>query len=336
MKKQQSIFTAELGRQFRSAAKDGVLIVNHKNGVIYASNGFFAVILTADEYDRFVRPVTNRAPGNFRIKRGDFLDGEQNVLDIPGIFKSALANKAMAGLRALPLTVTDSQGRKIVFLHNPDNGEIHVFNAAYTGIFSGCLFEIAAPLSPAIVLHLDDGASIDQARVVGLVLPVNPNANAAAVRAAHAYCNNDAPQASNDNALHAELDKANARAKQAEQRATLDRKAAAQKIAELEKANAALRAALASAAPAAATQQPAEQPQAASASPAAQPAAPTTAQAIADKLASLPGVTATIKGAQTAVPIVWLTGSVKRHRAAIEQAGGKWSNKRAAYYIRCA
>lgn len=329
MKKQQSIFTAELGRQFRSAAKDGVLIVNHKNGVIYAANGYFAVILTADEYDRFVRPVTNRAPGNFRIKRGDFLEGKENVLDIPGVFKSALANKEMAGLRALPLTATDPQGHKIAFLHSPESGEIHVFNAAYTGIFSGCLFESAKPLSPAIVLHLDDGASIDQARVVGLVLPINPNANAAAVRAAYAYCHNDAPQAANDATLRAELDKATARAKQAEQRAALDRKAAAQKIAELEKANATLRAALASAAPVAPTQQPAEQPQAAS-------AAPTTAQTIADKLATLPGITATIKGAQTAVPIVWLTGSVKRHRAAIEQAGGKWSNKRAAYYIRCA
>ena len=324
MKKQQSIFTAELGRQFRSAAKDGILIVNHKNGVIYASNGFFAVILTADEYDRFVRPVTNRAPGNFRIKRGDFLEGEKNVLDISGVFKSALSNKAeMHALFALPLTVTDPQCRKIAFLHNPDNGEIHVFNAAYTGVFSGCLFEIAAPLSPAIVLHLDDGASIDQARVVGLVLPINPNANAAAVRAAYAYCHNDAPQTSNDATLRAELAKANARAEQAEQRAALDRKAAAQKITELEKANAALRTA---------AQRPTEQPQAASASP----AAPTTAQTIADKLAALPGVTATIKGAQTAVPIVWLTGSVKRHRASIEQAGGKWSNKRAAYYIRCA
>lgn len=329
MKKQQSIFTAELGRQFRSAAKDGVLIVNHKNGVIYAANGYFAVILTADEYDRFVRPVTNRAPGNFRIKRGDFLEGKENVLDIPGVFKSALANKEMAVLRALPLTATDPQGRKIAFLHNPESGEIHVFNAAYTGIFSGCLFESAKPLSPAIVLHLDDGASIDQARVVGLVLPINPNANAAAVRAAYAYCHNDAPQAASDATLRAELDNANARAKQAEQRAALDRKAAAQKITELEKANAALRAALASASPVAPTQQPAEQPQAAS-------AAPTTAQTIADKLATLPGITATIKGAQTAVPIVWLTGSVKRHRAAIEQAGGKWSNKRAAYYIRCA
>ena len=329
MKKQQSIFTAELGRQFRSAAKDGVLIVNHKNGVIYAANGYFAVILTADEYDRFVRPVTNRAPGNFRIKRGDFLEGKENVLDIPGVFKSALANKEMAVLRALPLTATDPQGRKIAFLHNPESGEIHVFNAAYTGIFSGCLFESAKPLSPAIVLHLDDGASIDQARVVGLVLPINPNTNAAAVRAAYAYCHNNAPPAANDATLHAELDNATARAKQAEQRAALDRKAAAQKITELEKANATLRAALASASPVAPTQQPAEQPQAAS-------AAPTTAQTIADKLATLPGITATIKGAQTAVPIVWLTGSVKRHRAAIEQAGGKWSNKRAAYYIRCA
>lgn len=48
------------------------------------------------------------------------------------------------------------------------------------------------------------------------------------------------------------------------------------------------------------------------------------------------GVTTTIKGAQTAAPVVWLAGDTTTHAKAIEAAGGKWSNKKAAYYVRVA
>lgn len=327
MKKQQSIFTAELTRQLRLARKNSSLIINNHNGVIYAASGYFAAIVTADEYDRFVRPVTNRDPGTYRLRGDDLNDAPASVLDVSQVVKSALEqNKGCDPLTPCPLSLDDPHGRLCLY-RNDSTGNTHAFQASYTAIFSGCTLIAASPLTPAIVLY--------NGNPVGLVMPVKLNTDkptiGSTVRAIRAFYN-DAPAttpAADTAALRAELDKANARAKQAEQRAALDRKAAAQKITELEKANATLRAALASAAPVAPTQQPAEQPQAAS-------AAPTTAQTIADKLAALPGITATIKGAQTAVPIVWLTGSVKRHRAAIEKAGGKWSAKRAAYYVRCA
>ena len=97
--------------------------------------------------------------------------------------------------------------------------------------------------------------------------------------------------------------------------------------AELEKALESLRSALATAA----TTAPAPAP-----TPTTPPALICDPKAVADKLAALPGVTTTIKGAKSSVPIVWLSGNVKAHRAAIEKAGGKWSTKRAAYYVRCA
>ena len=58
------------------------------------------------------------------------------------------------------------------------------------------------------------------------------------------------------------------------------------------------------------------------------------AAALVEKLSALDGITATIKGAQTAAPVVWLTGKVNRHKKKIETMGGKWSAKRSAWYFK--
>ena len=60
------------------------------------------------------------------------------------------------------------------------------------------------------------------------------------------------------------------------------------------------------------------------------------AAALLEKLTALDGITATIKGAQTAAPVVWLTGEAAAHREKIEAMGGKWSAKRSAWYFKVA
>ena len=55
-----------------------------------------------------------------------------------------------------------------------------------------------------------------------------------------------------------------------------------------------------------------------------------------ETLAALDGITATVKGAQTAAPVVWLTGEADAHKEKIEAMGGKWSNKRGAWYFKIA
>ena len=47
-------------------------------------------------------------------------------------------------------------------------------------------------------------------------------------------------------------------------------------------------------------------------------------------------MTTTIKGAQTAAPVIWLAGNTQEHAEAIKAAGGKWSNKKSAFYVRVA
>jgi uncharacterized protein YlxW (UPF0749 family) len=60
------------------------------------------------------------------------------------------------------------------------------------------------------------------------------------------------------------------------------------------------------------------------------------AQAIASKFQAVEGMTVTIKGAQTASPVIWITGNTKPHAEEIKAAGGRWSAKKSAYYFHVA
>ena len=60
------------------------------------------------------------------------------------------------------------------------------------------------------------------------------------------------------------------------------------------------------------------------------------AAAVLAALESLDGITATVKGAQTSAPVVWIGGTVEAHKTTLEKLGAKWSGKRAAYYIQAA
>lgn len=81
----------------------------------------------------------------------------------------------------------------------------------------------------------------------------------------------------------------------------------------------------------------AEQHETKSEQPAAETVEPkTAAEIIAARWAEVDGLTATIKGAATAAPVVWLSGDTKPHAKAIEADGGKWSGKKNAYYFRVA
>ena len=60
------------------------------------------------------------------------------------------------------------------------------------------------------------------------------------------------------------------------------------------------------------------------------------AAAVLVALESLEGITATVKGAQTSAPVVWIGGNAEAHKTALEKLGAKWSNKRSAYYIQAA
>ena len=166
-----------------------------------------------------------------------------------------------------------------------------------------------AALTPSATLRATGAISAAVAYVGGeplaLVLPIKPEPKAArAVKAYFAECDNDAT---------AEADKLRAELAQAQNELSAvrgDLNRATNKIAELEAQQAA---------------------------PAAeQPEPKTAAELIAARFSDLAGVTTTIKGAQTAAPVVWLAGDTERHADAIKAAGAKWSSKKSAYYVRVA
>lgn len=170
------------------------------------------------------------------------------------------------------------------------------------GVASFYNAKFIAALTPSATLRATGAISAAVAYVGGepmaLVLPIKPEPKAArAVKAYFAEC---------DNGATAEADKLRAELAQAQDELSAvrgDLYRATNKIAELE---------------------------------AQQPEPKTAAELIAARFADLAGVTATIKGAQTAAPVVWLAGDTERHADAIKAAGAKWSNKKSAYYVRVA
>lgn len=168
------------------------------------------------------------------------------------------------------------------------------------GVASFYNAKFIAALTPSATLRATGAISAAVAYVGGeplaLVLPIKPEPKAA--RAVKAYF------AECDNDATAEADKLRAELAQAQNELSAvrgDLNRATNKIAELE----------------------------------AQQAAP-AAELIAARFSDLAGVTTTIKGAQTAAPVVWLAGDTERHADAIKAAGAKWSSKKSAYYVRVA
>lgn len=148
-----------------------------------------------------------------------------------------------------------------------------------------------------------------------VVMPIRAEPNAA--RAIRAFFT----EAAEDNTKTDEADKLRAELVQAQEEAAAlrgDLYRAANEIDELKNKLAELHETK--------TEQPAEQ----------KPEPKTAAEIIAARWAEVDGLTATIKGATTAAPVVWLAGDTKPHEKEIEAAGGKWSGKKNAYYFRVA
>lgn len=57
-------------------------------------------------------------------------------------------------------------------------------------------------------------------------------------------------------------------------------------------------------------------------------------ETIKAQLQNLPGVVLTVKGEKTGAPVVWLTGDTEAHADAIKAAGGIWSRKKSAYWVK--
>lgn len=272
-----------------------------EDGTIYLSSGYWIYKMNALEYAAVAQPATHCEAGNWTIDN----NGKRDGCDFDSVMKIFEYNikqtENKPTLERCPLTL--DRGDLTAYLyHGPENYAV-AFNAKFIApISGGYQMRGSGALSPAIFYNGDEPFA--------LVMPIRLDTKDS--RAVLAYYNKPAADHADNNA--AELEQA--RNENAKQAAELE--ALRAKLAELE-------------AQQARPQEPAEDPQRP-----AQADGKTAAEIIAARFSGLAGVTTTIKGAQTAAPVIWLAGNTQEHAEAIKAAGGKWSNKKSAFYVRVA
>lgn len=303
--------------------------VNEETRAVYVCNGYFLVKLDRTEYDALVRPVTQREAGNFVIENGEQVPNEP--LDMEKLLADA-AQEAAHELTPAPFLFdpgVKGVKSKIAAYYSESGDFVAGFNSDYAAIIAPSLPRKSKnPTSPMVVFRGDE----PQAMILPVRLgsPEKPSRVPAAVRAFFT----DKPEESADEKLkraRKDRDEWEQMARRLEaERVGLERtisdlqKVLADKTAEIEALTDRLNA------------QPDPQPQEEAAEAQQEQTPADKAAALVETLAALDGITATVKGAQTAAPVVWLAGEADAHKEKIEAMGGKWSNKRGAWYFKIA
>lgn len=301
------------------------------DSMIYFCNGYFIVKVNRAEYDALIRPVTLREAGDWALD----LNGEavpEKPLDMKKLLSDA-AREAVHDMTRAPFLVEPVKGGKasITTYYSASGDFVAGFNSDYDAILSRSLPRKGKNPSSAMVIYSGDDPT-------AMILPVRIHEEKsripAAVRAWFTETGSDGEQPKTDKAAEKLRRDYDALLKSAhdteDENKNLHRQLEGlrQQYAEKHIESEALRRQVEELQTALASK-PDPQPQ--EAADDAQPQ--DKAAALVEKLAALPGVTATVKGAQTAAPVVWLSGEIDAHADEIKQMGGKWSGKRGAWYF---
>lgn len=320
------------------------------DGKIFVSNGHYLFQMTAEEYAAVVQPVSCCEAGSWTIDQGEKKQGSP---DFARVYRDAVrATEAAEELEAAPMIFPTGGKQQLLGMYSAAKDFVTFYDADYIGcIMQEATFRAAGPLQP-VVAYMG-------VEPIAMILPVRPKEQN--TRAVKAYFGNAAQEVQNQvdpgevEKLRAQLAGAQAeatglRTQLGTQSAALDeaRAEAAElktqldlKIMEIEDAQENIDAM------AVCMQQFEEErntlcgwvldlEEKAMAAREAKPGRAATAEAIAAQWQGVEGIAATVKGAKTAKPIVWLSGAVKAHAKEIEANGGKWSAKKSAYYFNVA
>ena len=301
MKKFTGNYTREASKVLKSSQR--VVCSVADDGAIYVSNGYFIFKMDAREYAAIVQPVVHCEPGNWRIDDGNKRDDDFRAAQYFGDAVKAVTESDI--LARCPLTL-DANKITAACYYQAAADFAAFYNVKFiASIRSDMTLRAPRAISPAV-------AYID-GEPFAMIMPIKPEDNATrAVKAYFTKPNNDKPRDQTDE-LRTELAAANNELAQANALiAQLREQIAQQTAAQIP------------------TPVQHEAPQPTRNEP------KTAAELIAARFAGMAGVTATIKGAQTSAPVVWLSGDTDKHADAIKAAGAKWSNKRAAFYVRVA
>lgn len=322
------------GRYTATAAKvlkesDRLICNVAPDGTIILVNGHILFTMNQAEYVAIAQPVTLCDAGNWEITNTGRRETTTNFVKFWADSVEAVTGSGV--LEFAPLfRVCDKS--EVVGAWDADKEAVYLYNRRYIGsIDAAAAFRTKGDLAPAVAFSGPDPFAmvlpIDAKRSVGGLNMVR------AVRAWFAEESAEERPASEPlsrrnlelqelaEKLQAERDSLAAELAEAQR----ERDCAKSKIYDLENAlsaEAATVAALAAKVEAAATMEPAEE----------RPAAISKADAAAALFADLPGVTVTVKGAQTAAPVLWFSGNTEPHADSLRAKGAKWSVKKSAFY----
>lgn len=334
MKKYTGNFTTDAGKALKNSER--LICCTDNDGAIYVTNGFIAYKLNPAEYAAIVQPVACCEAGNWSMRNGE--KTEEAPFDLIKTFRDSVkAADNAAALELCPLILdTGKKGATAAAYYNAAQGFTAMYNTKFTAALAPG-FTLRAPSATGAAIAYQDGEPF------ALILPIRPDEKASrAVKAYFTQSNNNEDEADKLRAelaaLQDNLNSAETRAaalaervgQQADEADRLNAKIATleDELSTVEHNNAELQERV--------TQQ-AEEITAANdnnAQPAADPK--TAAEIIAARFTGMDGVTATIKGAHTTAPVVWLSGDTDKHADEIKAAGAKWSGKKSAYYVRVA
>ncbi len=337
MKKLFGNYTTDAAKAFKGC--DHIYCRVEDEDMIYISNGYLVYRMAPEEYTATVQPATQGDAGNWDMDHGKKRAAGPNAFDLIATFRRMVAQCTGEPLQPFPAIFPYSKGDTVTGYYNP------------AGFAAFCNRRYTAPLAPSLTARAKSSTSpvvfFDGEEPVAVVLPIRAKEEYA--RAVKAYFVPDqGPEQSS-----AELESlrnyyADEQRKTAEQAAEIEKLRAELDALRAEKAAALGKIAqivrmrqkgmiaaceevkmLADTARDIAAEHATEAEQ-----------APMTekpdAESIAARFAGLDGVHTTIKGANTAAPVVWLAGDIAMHIPAIKAAGGVWSCKKRAYYIRVA
>lgn len=274
-----------------------------EDGTCYICNGFFLFRMNPMEYASIVQPVVCCDAGNWSINQNGRQERRADLLRIwTDSVKSA---EGAATMEACPMVFKNGKA-EIVGYYSAVGGFAATYNAAFMGaIRAGATFRAKSALSGAV--------AYDDAEPFALVLPIKPVPNICrAVKAYFAEPNNATKPIQNPDKESKEIADLRDRLHAAQAEAATLRETISQQAAEL----ASLRET------AQCVQEPNTQKE--------------TAESVVSRFCEIPGIVATVKGAQTASPVVWISGNVEQNAEAIKAVGARWSAKRGAYYYRVA
>lgn len=302
------------------------------DGTIYVFSGYFIFKMCPQEYAAIAQPMVHREAGNWTIYRNSKRDF--GTFSVENSFSDAVkAAQDAAPLDHCLLFSCDPKNpalRREAF-YSKESDFAAFYNAAYiSALTPAAQIKTTGALKPAVACN--DG------KPFAVILPVHADEKLALGIRAYFAAGDDSSEGGachNINALQSKLDACKNDLAQAQAYLEKAQKANAaqnERIGRVLDENDALRMQISRLKDEISALRKAQQPAPAE----SRPEPKTAAEQIAARFASMTDVTATIKGAHTAAPVVWLAGDTKKHAAEIEAAGAVWSSKKSAYYYRVA